>query len=185
MAISDRIRAEAKRTIDGIVRYYEKYGEDHEDAEEKEHRIARIESAMEGCNGLSGEDKIQKTAENLFELTCAQERTFDSVRKEIRNLREENNGEFDLLRKELGEGLADIIRKIDSGHGGGKPVLAHEGSGGTPDKGPFPSVDIAHANIVAKVISDHPLLSFYTFVFFIVVIFVSGHFNVLLKLIGK
>ena len=84
MAISDRIQAEARRTIDGIQRFYEKYSDEVDDAVEREHRIARVEASMEGCNGLSQEDKIQKTAENVFELTCAQERSYDAIRMELR-----------------------------------------------------------------------------------------------------
>ena len=85
MAISDRIKAEARRTIDGMQRFYEKYSDETDDREELEHRIARVEASMEGCNGLTQDEKIQKTAENVFELTCAQERSYDALRLELRD----------------------------------------------------------------------------------------------------
>ena len=88
MAISDRIRAEAKRTIEGMTKYYQEYSDYADESEELEHRIARIEASMVGCNGLSQEDKVQKTAENVFELTCAQERTYDALRCELKKTRE-------------------------------------------------------------------------------------------------
>ena len=99
MAISDRIRAEARRTIDGMQKFYEKYGDDIDDSEELEHRIARVEASMEGCNGLTQDEKVQKTAENLFELTCAQERMYDALRREMRLTRDEYKRECDEIKK--------------------------------------------------------------------------------------
>ena len=107
MAISDRIRAEASRTIDGMQKFYEKYSDDTDDAEELEHRIARVEASMEGCNGLTQDEKIQKTAENVFELTCAQERNYDAIRREIKITRDGYKEEFRELRMELKKGLDD------------------------------------------------------------------------------
>lgn len=173
MAISDRIKAEARRTIDGIERYYEKFGIDVDDAEEREHRIARIEAAMEGCNGLTHDEKVQKTAENLFELTCAQERSYDMTRKEIKLLRDENNKEFDILRGELKDGLKNVIKKIEesgsdgSGHSHSAKVDKH-----------------IHHHLITKIISDHPVIAFNTFVFVLLLVFVSGHFQELAKLFG-
>ena len=176
MAITDRIRAEAVRTIKGIQSYYDKYGESHEDAEEMEHRIARIEAAMEGCNGLSQEDKVQKTAENLFELTCSQERLFDSMRKEIKLLRDENNKEFDILRAEVKEGLEGVIKKIeDSGSGRSS---AH------PDKSSPSSDETMKFKLVYKLISEHPVVTLNAFIFVLILVFISGHFEALTKLCG-
>lgn len=170
MAITDRIRAEAVRTIKGIQSYYEKYGGDHEDAEEMEHRISRIEATMEGCNGLSQEDKVQKTAENLFELTCSQERLFDSMRKEIKLLRDENNKEFDILRAEVKEGLEGVIKKIEDSGSGSKP--------------PPENYESIKFKFVYKLISDHPVLALNAFLFVLVLVFISGHFEALIKLCG-
>lgn len=176
MAISDRIRAEAQRTIDGMQRFYEKFSDDADDAEELEHRIARVESAMAGCNGLSQDDKIQKTAENLFELTCAQERSYDSLRRELKRVRDEhkqefaemkemNSKDFGNLQKELRKGLDSVMKKIEDS---GSDCSA-------PSKG---SADMPY---VWKLISDHPIMAFSTFMFILILVFVSGHFDVLEK----
>lgn len=180
MAISDRIKAEARRTIDGIQRYYEKYGADVEDAEEMEHRIERVESAMAGCNGLSHDDKIQKTAENLFELTCAQERSFDAMRREMKIIRKECKDEFEDIRSdckqefetlnaELREGLKAVAQKIEeSGSDCSHPA----------------STNPKEMWMLAKVISEHPSLAFATFIFILILAFVSGHFDAISKLFG-
>lgn len=178
MAISERIKAEAVRTIKGIERYYEKCGIDGDDAEEREHRIARIEAAMEGCNGLTHDEKVQKTAENLFELTCAQERSYDMMRLEIKLLRDENNKEFDIMRGELRDGLDKVIQKIEeSGSDGqktGQTVL-------NPPQIPMPATS---RQPLSKIISDHPILAFNAFVFVLLLVFISGHFSEFAKFFG-
>lgn len=179
MAITDRIRAEARRTIDGIERYYKKYGTDLEDAEEKEHRIARIEAAMEGCNGLSQEEKIQKTAENLFELACAQERSFDAMRREIKILRDENNKEFDMLRAEVREGINGVIRKIEESGSCGSESAAKNSSCSQDSPG-----ESLHHHLISKLIADHPVLALNAFIFMLILVFISGHFEDLAKLCG-
>lgn len=171
MAITDRIRAEAIRTIKGIQNYYDVYGGDLDDTEEMEHRIARIEAAMEGCNGLSPEDKVQKTAENLFELTCAQERSFNAMFKEIKLLRDENNKEFDVLRADVKEGLQGVIKKIEDS-GSGSPS---SNSG---------SMESLRYKLVYKLISEHPVLTLNAFLFILVLVFISGHFESITKIFG-
>lgn len=174
MAIKDRIRAEARRTIDGIESFYKEFGGD---SEEKEHRIARIEAAMEGCNGLTQEEKVQKTAENLFELTCAQERAFDSMRKEIKTLRDENNKEFDILRVEMRDGLKEIIKKIEES--------GSTNSGKTTSNTPStPSTSNLHQRLILKLISDHPVITLNAFLFTLVLVFISGHFDDIMKACG-
>ena len=185
MAIKDRIRAEARRTIDGIQNYYNKYGADVEDAEEKEHRIARIEAAMEGCNGLSQEDKVQKTAENLFELTCAQERAFDAMRKEIKILRDENNKEFDILRVEMREGMRDIIDKIqDSGFTANTASTQLTQSTQSNQSSQPSEPQSLHTHFISKLISEHPVVALNAFVFMLILVFISGHFDDILKVFG-
>lgn len=158
MAISERIRAEARRTIDGMQKFYERYSDDLDDAEELEHRIARVEASMEGCNGLSQDDKIQKTAENVFELTCAQERSYDALRVELKS-----------IKTEIKTGMAGVMKKIeDSGCDGSSSS----------------SKDAGRANFLTKIISEHPLIAFTAFIFTLILVFVSGHFEILAKLCG-
>ena len=172
MAISDRIRAEASRTIDGMQKFYEKYSDDTDDAEELEHRIARVEASMEGCNGLTQDEKIQKTAENVFELTCAQERNYDAIRREIKITRDGYKEEFRELRMELKKGLDDVMKKI-------------EDSGSDSSAGHSKSQESPGRSLLLKIISDHPLLAFNSFIFLLLLVFISGHFDDILKLFPK
>ena len=174
MAISDRIRAEANRTIDGMQKFYEKYSDDTDDAEELEHRIARVEASMEGCNGLTQDEKIQKTAENVFELTCAQERSYDAIRREIKITRDEYKEEFRELRTDLKKGLDDVMKKIED-----------SGEDSESDSDASISAQKAGKSLLTKIISEHPLLAFNSFVFLLLLVFVSGHFDDILKLFPK
>ena len=72
MAITKQLRDEADRAIEGIRKYYDG-GDALCEIEEREHRIGRIEAALDGCNGYTEKEKIQKTAETVFKLTCASE----------------------------------------------------------------------------------------------------------------
>ena len=180
VAISDRIKAEARRTIDGMQRFYEKYSDESDDAEELEHRIARVEASMEGCNGLTQDEKIQKTAENVFELTCAQERSYDSLRRELKinrdeyrkecaEIRRQNAEDFRNLKEGLKKGLDDVMKKIeDSGSDSSASI------GGSKKN--------VQSRILMKIISEHPLLAFNSFVFLLVLVFISGHFKDILSL---
>lgn len=171
MAISDRIKAEARRTIDGMQEFYKKYSEDPHDAEELEHRIARVEASMEGCNGFTQEEKVQKTAENVFALTCAQERSYDALRLEMKRMRELTAHNFEALKNEIKTGLDNVVKKIEdsgmdsSGHGSGNTDEQH--------------------NLVAKVISEHPIMAFNAFIFVLILAFVSGHFQDIANFFGK
>lgn len=170
MAVSERIKAEAKRTIDGMQRFAAKYGYDVDDAEELEHRIARVEASMEGCNGLTPEDKLQKTAENVFELTCAQERSYDALRMELKRNREEHKRECEDIKAELKKGLDDVMKKIeDSGMDSSSSMGGHKSG---------------YSKAFFKIISEHPLLAFNAFIFVSVLVFVSGYFEVISKLCG-
>lgn len=181
MAISDRIRAEARRTIDGMQKFYQKYSDDIDDAEELEHRIARVEASMEGCNGLSQDEKIQKTAENLFELTCAQERSYDALRREMRLTRDEykreceeikkvNARDFEALQQELRAGLKSIKDTIESS--------------GCDSSATVPKNNSKNSKTFLKFISEHPIIAFNAFIFVLILVFISGHFEFLEKLCG-
>lgn len=171
MAISDRIKAEAQRTINGMQTFYAKYSEDPHDAEELEHRISRVEASMEGCNGLTQEEKVQKTAENLFELTCAQERTYDALRLEIKRSRELTLQNFNSLKDEIKIGIDGVMKKIeDSG--------MDSSCACKPD-------DSQHNNLLTRFISEHPMLAFNAFIFILILAFISGHLNDLISFYGK
>lgn len=168
MAISERIRSEARRTIDGMQRFYERYSDDFDDAEELEHRIARVEASMEGCNGLSHDDKIQKTAENVFELTCAQERSYDALRLELRKMKEQSSSDFEAIKTEIKTGMEEVMKKIeDSGSDSSSSSKCKNNS-----------------KFITKIISDHPLIAFNAFIFTLILVFVSGHFDMLAKMCG-
>lgn len=182
MAISDRIRAEARRTIDGMQKFYEKYGDDIDDSEELEHRIARVEASMDGCNGLTQDEKVQKTAENLFELTCAQERTYDALRREMRLTRDEykrecdeikkiNARDFEALQQELRAGLSSIKTTIESSGCDSSSNSSSKSKSSSP-------------KTFSKFISEHPLIAFNAFIFVILLVFISGHFEFLEKICG-
>ena len=183
MAISDRILAEARRTIDGMQKFYEKYGDDIDDSEELEHRIARVEASMEGCNVLTQDEKVQKTAENLFELTCAQERTYDALRREMRITRDEykrecdeikkiNARDFEAIRQELRTGLKSIKTTIESS---GCDSLSNSSQQKSRSSSP---------KALSRFVSEHPIISFNAFIFVILLVFISGHFEFIEKLFG-
>ena len=170
MAISPRIAAEAQRTIDGIRRFYEQYGDEYSDSAEREFRIARIEAAKEGCNGLTQEEKIQKTAENVFEFACAQERTYDALRLEIKKsgdaFSEKLNKGLDALKGEMQAGFRNISEKIE------------ESCFDQPEK-KRAKRRIPVWSIVTDLICGHPDLTFITFIIIMILSFVSGNFKLI------
>lgn len=195
MAVSERIKAEARRTIDGMQKFYEKYSDDVDDAEELEHRVARVEAAMEGCNGLSQEEKIQKTAENLFELTCSQERTYDALRRELKLTREDYKNELNKigeqfsrqlkeLQRSLQEEIKTVLTKIeDSGSdSAAQPILLPPQP--TETASGSPGAQVGMTGILTKIISDHPGFSFTTFILILILVLISGHFDELLHLVN-
>lgn len=156
-----------------MQRFYSKYSDEIDDAEELEHRIARVEASMEGCNGLTQDEKIQKTAENVFELTCAQERSYDALRMELRRTRDEWKDEFASIRQEIKKGLEGVVKKIeDSGMDSSASVQS-----GTASK-------LKNSKILSKFIMEHPLIVFNAFIFILILVFVSGHFEILAKMFG-
>lgn len=183
MAISDRIRAEARRTIDGMQKFYQKYSDDIDDAEELEHRIARVEASMEGCNGLSQDEKIQKTAENLFELTCAQERSYDALRREMRLTRDEYKRECDEIKKVNARDFEALQQELRAGLKSIKDTIESSGcdSSATVSKS---SKNSKNPKTFLKFISEHPIMSFNAFIFVLTLVFISGHFDFLEKLCG-
>lgn len=168
MAVSERIKAEAQRTIAGIQEFYRDLGEDAGSKEEMEHRIERVEAVMEGCNGLTQEEKIQKTAENVFELTCAQERLFDSVRRDFKKAQDETRGEFMALRKEIKDGLKEVTTKIEESCVD-QPLSK-------PAKGKF-------FPWYLRIVSEHPGWTYVTVISILIILLVSGHWESIEKII--
>jgi hypothetical protein len=183
VAISDRIRAEARRTIDGMQKFYEKYGDDIDDSEELEHRIARVEASMEGCNGLTHDEKVQKTAENLFELTCAQERTYDALRREMRLTRDEYKRECDEIKKNNARDFEALQLELRSGISSIKATIESSGCDSSANASLSKSKS-RNSKTFYKFISDHPLIAFHAFIFVILLVFISGHFEFLEKICG-
>ena len=159
-----------------MQKFYEKYSDDIDDAEELEHRIARVEAAMDGCNGLSQEDKIQKTAENLFELTCAQERTYDALRRELKVAREQSSKDFEAIREEIDKGFKEVAKKIEDSGSDSSASMSTRPSGRSNQSN--------QSKLLTKVISEHPILAFNAFIFILILVFVSGHFEMITKMLG-
>lgn len=124
MAITPHIEAEAKRTIDEIQDYYRRFSDDINDIDEMEHRISRIERLKEACNGLTDKDKLQKTAENLFEVGTAWERGQDmikkiikrnqaNVEKQLEELRKENNENYEKIQGSIKDLSDNMIQRFD------------------------------------------------------------------------
>lgn len=112
MPITHHIEEVARRTIDEIQDYYKNYSDDINDTDEMEHRIARVERLKEACNGLTEKDKLQKTAENLFEVGTAWERGQDTIKKVIRKNQKEVEAKLAEFRKENNENLEKIQKAI-------------------------------------------------------------------------
>lgn len=112
MPITHHIEEVARRTIDEIQDYYKNYSDDINDTDEMEHRIARVERLKEACNGLTEKDKLQKTAENLFEVGTAWERGQDTIKKIIRKNQKEVEAKLAEFRKENNESLEKIQKAI-------------------------------------------------------------------------
>jgi hypothetical protein len=183
VAISDRIRAEARRTIDGMQKFYEKYGDDIDDSEELEHRIARVEASMEGCNGLTQDEKVQKTAENLFELTCSQERTYDALRREMRLARDEYKRECDEIKKNNARDFEALRQDLRTGLKNIKTTIESSGCDNSSNSS-NPKSRSNNQKAFSKFISEHPVIAFNAFIFVILLVFISGHFEFLEKICG-
>ena len=108
MAITKKLKDEADRTIVGITKYYDQCGDTLLDADEREHRIDKIESALEGCNGITEKEKIQKTAENLFGLTCSMERDFLALKRELKINQDKTQESIESLKTDLADTKVDL-----------------------------------------------------------------------------
>lgn len=94
MPITDHIKQVAERTIGLIQDYYKR--NPNESFQEQEARISRVERAMEACNGFEEEEKLQRVAENVFEMTCSWEIGTDAIKDKISLL----ENKMDQIQKE-------------------------------------------------------------------------------------
>lgn len=124
MAITKHIEDEFNRTIDEIRDYYDRFSDDVNDYDEMEHRIQRMERLKEACNGLSKEEKLQKTAENLFEVGSSWERGSDSIKKlifknqkhideELDKIQSNNNKNYQEIKDSIKEISTSVNKKLD------------------------------------------------------------------------
>ena len=166
-----------------MQKFYEKYGDDIDDSEELEHRIARVEASMEGCNGLTQDEKVQKTAENLFELTCAQERTYDALRREMRLTRDEYKRECDEIKKINARDFEALQQELRAGLKSIKTTIESSGCDSSSNSSQSKSKSSSQKTF-SKFISEHPLIAFNAFIFVLLLVFISGHFEFLEKICG-
>lgn len=198
MAITPHIEAEAKRTIEGIQDYYKNYSDSPGDFEEMEHRIARVERLKEACNGFTEKEKLQATAENLFEVGSAWERGSDEIKKiikknnkltadqilklseETKEMQRENNSNYDKINtslKDLAKNFNDKFeesRKYNDQHFIRKDKPKEEVKDSYTFKG--------------KILSfiDHHFLGVAVWTILILLfIFISGHVDILQMLFSK
>ena len=198
MAITPHIEAEAKRTIEGIQDYYKNYSDSPGDFEEMEHRIARVERLKEACNGFTEKEKLQATAENLFEVGSAWERGSDEIKKiikknnkltaerilklseETKEMQRENNSNYDKINtslKELANNFNDKFeeaRKYNDQHFIRKDKPKEETKDSYTFKGKI-------LNFI-----DHHFLGVAVWTIVILMfIFISGHTDILQMLFSK
>ncbi len=193
MAITPHIEAEAKRTIEEIQDYYHKFSDDINDSDEMEHRIARVERLKEACNGLTENEKLQKTAENLFEVGTAWERGQDMIKKIIRKnqfnvekrlteIRTENNENYKKIENSIKD-LSDTMtkkfeeeQKYNDSHFEAKVQMT--------------TVQQTNQNnsmktSIIKFIDNHFAGCAITLLIIIFVLFVSGHIELIDQLLSK
>ena len=198
MAITPHIEAEAKRTIEGIQDYYKNYSDSPGDFEEMEHRIARVERLKEACNGFTEKEKLQATAENLFEVGSAWERGSDEIKKiikknnkltadqilklseETKEMQRENNSNYDKINtslKDLAKNFNDKFeeaRKYNDQHFIRKDKPKEEVKDSYTFKGKI-------LNFI-----DHHFLGVAVWTIVILMfIFISGHTDILQMLFSK
>lgn len=192
MAITPHIEAEAARTIEEIQDYYRKFSDDINDSDEMEHRIARVERLKEACNGLTENEKLQKTAENLFEVGTAWERGQDMIKKIIRKnqtdvekrlaeIRKENSDNFDNIQtsiKELSNTMTKKFeeeQKYNDSHYEAKAQITVN----------TPTSNASVKNSIIKFIDNHFAGCALTLLIIIFVLFISGHIDLINQILSK
>lgn len=194
MPITPHIEAEAKRTIDEIQDYYKRFSDDINDSDEMEHRIARIERLKEACNGLTEKDKLQKTAENLFEVGTAYERGTDMIKKiisrnqknvesKLAEIRKENNENYNHIQdsiKELSENIDKQFeeeREYNEKHFETKIQLITKDNNANSSTG--------FKGMVLKFFDSHFGGCLFGILLIIVLLFISGHTDLINQILSK
>ena len=196
MPITPHIEAVARRTIDEIQDYYRNYSDDINDSDEMEHRIARVERLKEACNGLTEKDKLQKTAENLFEVGTAWERGQDMIKKIIRKnqinvekqldeIRKENNENYNKLQTSIKELSNTMTQKFEEekqyneGHYESKTqIIEKENEETEQNNGGFKGA-------ILRFVDHHFVGCLFGLIVIIVLMFISGHIDLFNQLISK
>ena len=193
MPITAHIEAEAKRTIDEIQDYYRRFSDDINDTDEMEHRIARVERLKEACKGLTEKEKLQKTAENHFEVGTAWERGQDMIKKIIRKnqadvekrlteIRDENNENYEKLQASINSLSSTMTTKFEEeqkyndSHFLMKPQVNDQKD--AIQTGGF-------KGMILKFIDKHFVGCATTILLIILVLFVSGHIELVNQLLSK
>lgn len=187
MPITPHIEAVAKRTIEGIQDYYCRFSDDINDTDEMEHRIARIERLKDACNGYSDKDKLQKTAENLFEVGTAWERGQDVLKTIIRTnqayveqrldeIEKSNSENYEHLQESIKELSDNMLNKLDDERKYNDTHYEYKSqlSSGAGLK-----------NALLKFIDAHFSGVLFGVIFIIVLLFISGQTDLINQIIGK
>lgn len=195
MPITTHIESVARRTIEEIQDYYKNYSDDINDSDEMEHRIARVERLKEACNGLTEKDKLQKTAENLFEVGTAWERGQDMIKKIIRRnqkdvetklaeFRKETNENYEKIRsaiKELSDNMNnkfDEEKQYNESHFESKNQVITTTTKET-------NAQVGFKGMIIKFVDNHFTGCLFGLISIIVLLFISGHIDLINMIINK
>lgn len=96
------------------------------------------------------------------------------AKNEISKIGEQFSKELREIKESLQSEIKTVIAKIEDSGSDGQQACQRGGSDVQDDK----------MNFLYKVISAHPCFSFVTFIFILVLVFVSGHFDECLKVFG-
>jgi hemerythrin-like domain-containing protein len=198
MPITPHIESVARRTIEEIQDYYKNYSDDINDTDEMEHRIARVERLKEACNGLTEKDKLQKTAENLFEVGTAWERGQDLIKKIIKKNQSYVEKQFEEIQKQNAENYKNLQGSIDAlsenmnkkfeeekryneGHYESKVQMIStqekEQSGNQSNGG--------IKGMIIKFVDNHFAGCLFGIILIVVLMFISGHTDLINQIISK
>lgn len=196
MPITQHIEEVARRTIDEIQDYYKRFSDDINDTDEMEHRIARVERLKEACNGLTEKDKLQKTAENLFEVGTAWERGQDMIKKIIRKnqknvetklaeFRKENNENYEKIQSSIKELSENMNKKFEKEKQYNETRFETKVQQMVKDANNSDKIEgIGFKNSLLKFFDKHFGVIATVVIILIIVIFASGQMDMVKELLG-